>query len=252
VLFIGFLRPDRLARAGVVQQSWTAGSHSQSALETPTVVPQAIWLIGLGDVRRRRLVLLAYAAGLAARGVASRTPGPSAPAPPRRKSRTRSATCSGAPCKRRTSNARHCPPDPLSASSPSRLPVAAGLGFLGLGLSGIFSQLPLSLAIGEMAWGTSNNFSPGFHPLLRAAGGDLLRSGMAERMYNARCSGCPGLPGGLMHSNIAACAMFAATSGSSVATAATIGNRRAGEIEKHGYLERLFSAPSPPAARWAS
>src|SRR5437764_7340771 len=43
-----------------------------------------------------------------------------------------------------------------------------------------------------------------------------------------------------MHSNIAACAMFAATSGSSVATAATIGTVAIGEIQKHGYSERLF------------
>jgi tripartite ATP-independent transporter DctM subunit len=50
----------------------------------------------------------------------------------------------------------------------------------------------------------------------------------------------PWLPGGLMHSNIAACAMFAATSGSSVATAATIGTVALGEVEKRGYSERLF------------
>jgi len=43
-----------------------------------------------------------------------------------------------------------------------------------------------------------------------------------------------------MHSNIAACAMFAATSGSSVATAATIGTVALNEVEKHGYSERLF------------
>jgi tripartite ATP-independent transporter DctM subunit len=43
-----------------------------------------------------------------------------------------------------------------------------------------------------------------------------------------------------MHSNIAACAMIAATSGSSVATAATIGTVALGEVEKRGYSERLF------------
>jgi len=59
-------------------------------------------------------------------------------------------------------------------------------------------------------------------------------------MYNALVLWMPWLPGGLMHSNIAACAMFAATSGSSVATAATIGTVAMGEIEKHGYSERLF------------
>jgi tripartite ATP-independent transporter DctM subunit len=59
-------------------------------------------------------------------------------------------------------------------------------------------------------------------------------------MYSALVLWVPWLPGGLMHSNIAACAMFAATSGSSVATAATIGTVAMGEIKKHGYSERLF------------
>src|SRR5213083_1552135 len=120
------------------------------------------------------------------------------------------------------------------------VPVAAGLGFLGLALSGIYSKLPLSLAMGEIAWGTSNNFLLVAIPFFILLGEILLRSGMAERMYNALVLWVPWLPGGLMHSNIAACAMFAATSGSSVATAATIGTVAMGEIEKHGYSERLF------------
>jgi C4-dicarboxylate transporter, DctM subunit len=120
------------------------------------------------------------------------------------------------------------------------VPVAAGLGILGLVLSGVYSPLPLSLAMGEIAWGTSNNFLLVAIPFFVLLGEILLRSGMAERMYNALVLWMPWLPGGLMHSNIAACAMFAATSGSSVATAATIGTVAMGEIEKHGYSERLF------------
>src|SRR5919198_2032133 len=120
------------------------------------------------------------------------------------------------------------------------VPVAAGLGILGLSLSGIYSKLPLSLAMGEIAWGTSNNFLLVAIPFFVLLGEILLRSGMAERMYNALVLWVPWLPGGLMHSNIAACAMFAATSGSSVATAATIGTVAMGEIKKHGYSERLF------------
>lgn len=120
------------------------------------------------------------------------------------------------------------------------IPVAAGLGILGLSLSGIYSQLPLSLAMGEIAWGTSNNFLLVAIPFFVLLGEILLRSGMAERMYNALVLWVPWLPGGLMHSNIAACAMFAATSGSSVATAATIGTVALGEVEKRGYSERLF------------
>ncbi len=120
------------------------------------------------------------------------------------------------------------------------VPVAAVLGVLGLALSEIYSRLPLSLAMGEMAWATSNNFLLVAIPFFVLLGEILLRSGMAERMYGALVLWMPWLPGGLMHSNIAACAMFAATSGSSVATAATIGTVAMGEIEKRGYSERLF------------
>ncbi len=120
------------------------------------------------------------------------------------------------------------------------VPVAAGLGVLGLALTEFYSRMPLSLAMGEMAWATSNNFLLVAIPFFVLLGEILLRSGMAERMYNAMVQWMPWLPGGLMHSNIAACAMFAATSGSSVATAATIGTVALGEVEKRGYNERLF------------
>src|ERR671930_2375947 len=120
------------------------------------------------------------------------------------------------------------------------VPVAAGLGVMGIVLSEIYSKLPLTLAIGEVAWATSNNFLLVAIPFFVLLGEILLRSGMAERMYNALVLWVPWLPGGLMHSNIAACAMFAATSGSSVATAATIGTVAMGEIKKRGYSERLF------------
>src|SRR3989442_4178928 len=103
------------------------------------------------------------------------------------------------------------------------VPVAAGLGVLGIALSSLYSKLPLTLAIGEVAWATSNNFLLVAIPFFVLLGEILLRSGIAERMYNALVLWVPWLPGGLMHSNIAACAMFAATSGSSVATAPTIG-----------------------------
>jgi tripartite ATP-independent transporter DctM subunit len=120
------------------------------------------------------------------------------------------------------------------------VPVAAVLGFMGLGLSAIYSKLPLSLAMGEISWATSNNFLLVAIPFFVLLGEILLRSGMAERMYSALVLWVPWLPGGLMHTNIVACAMFAATSGSSVATAATIGTVALGEIKKRGYSEQLF------------
>src|SRR5438874_13184078 len=121
------------------------------------------------------------------------------------------------------------------------VPVAAGLGFLGIALSEIYSRLPLTLALGEVAWATSNNFLLVAIPFFVLLGEILLRSGMAERMYNALVLWVPWLPGGLMHSNIGACAMFAATSGSSAATAATISTVSLPEMKKHGYSPSLYT-----------
>jgi TRAP-type C4-dicarboxylate transport system permease small subunit len=67
-LFLAFF--GLIARHGwsVVQQSWVSGSRSQSALQTPTVLPQSIWLVGLALFFLVGLALLAHAAALVARG----------------------------------------------------------------------------------------------------------------------------------------------------------------------------------------
>lgn len=103
------------------------------------------------------------------------------------------------------------------------LPVGAALGLLGFTLDGLFSMLPLTRGIGEIAWSTNNEFLLVSIPLFVLLGEVLLRGGFAERMYGAMSLWLSWLPGGLMHANIGASALFAATSGSSVATAATVG-----------------------------
>ncbi|MFT0548834.1 TRAP transporter large permease [Allopusillimonas ginsengisoli] len=120
------------------------------------------------------------------------------------------------------------------------IPVGAALGLLGLVLDGAYSMLPLSRAIGEVAWATSIEFLLVAIPLFVMLGEILLRSGLAERMYNAMTLWLSWLPGGLMHANIGASALFAATSGSSVATAATVGTVAIPQIKKQGYNESLF------------
>ncbi|HRL22293.1 MAG TPA: TRAP transporter large permease, partial [Alcaligenes sp.] len=120
------------------------------------------------------------------------------------------------------------------------VPVGAALGVLGLILDPLYSMLPLTGALGELSWGTSNEFLLVAIPLFIMLGEILLRSGMAERMYNAMSLWLSWLPGGLMHANIGASALFAATSGSSVATAATVGTVALPQIKKQGYNEPLF------------
>lgn len=120
------------------------------------------------------------------------------------------------------------------------IPVAAALGLLGLALDRIYGTMPLSLALGEVAWSAGKDFLLVTIPMFILLGEILLRAGVAERMYEAMVKWLSWIPGGLMHSNIGACAVFAATSGSSVATAATVGTVALPLVEKHGYDERLF------------
>ena len=107
------------------------------------------------------------------------------------------------------------------------IPAAATLG------------LPLILNIGNLAWETQNDFILVSVPLFLLMGEVLLRSGISERMYSAIAAWVDWLPGRLVHANIAASALFAATSGSSIATAATVGTVALPTFRQRGYDERL-------------
>jgi tripartite ATP-independent transporter DctM subunit len=120
------------------------------------------------------------------------------------------------------------------------VPVAAVMGVLGIALDQFYSFMPLQRAMGEILWNSSSEYILIAVPLFVMLGEILLRAGIAERVYNAIAQWLSWLPGGLMHANIGASAMFAATSGSSVATAATIGTVAIPQIAKRGYDERLF------------
>ena len=120
------------------------------------------------------------------------------------------------------------------------LPIAAVLGWLAIALDALFSPFPLHRAFGEIAWSHSIDFVLIAIPMFIMMGEIMLRSQMADRMYRGVAAWLGWLPGGLMHANIGASALFAATSGSSVATAATIGTTAMPQIDKNGYNERLF------------
>jgi tripartite ATP-independent transporter DctM subunit len=117
---------------------------------------------------------------------------------------------------------------------------AVSVGLLGMSLSQLFSTLPLSSAMGEIAWNTSSEFLLVAIPLYILMGELLVCSGVAGRMYQAVEKWLSWLPGGLMNSNIGASALFATTSGSSVATAATISTLAIPEQERKGYNAPLF------------
>ena len=98
----------------------------------------------------------------------------------------------------------------------------------------------LTSTIASIAWDRMNEFALIAIPLFVLLGELLLRAGIADRMYNALAAWMEGLPGGLLHTNTIACGIFAATSGSSVATAATIGTVAIPTLEKRGYNRRMI------------
>ena len=117
--------------------------------------------------------------------------------------------------------------------------VAGALGVLSLVMMQMFSDAPLWNVMGNKAWETNKNFILVAVPLFLLMGELMLRSGMGERMYGALSRWLVFLPGGLLHTNIASCAVFAACSGSSVATSATISRVSLPSFRQRGYSERL-------------
>ena len=121
------------------------------------------------------------------------------------------------------------------------VPVAAALIVLGLSIGELFSDYPLYRAMGEISWSSSTDFLLLSIPLFVMLGEILLRAGIAAKTYNALDRWLSWLPGGLLQANIGTSALFAATSGSSVATAATITTVALPQGRKYNYSEKLFT-----------
>ncbi len=101
--------------------------------------------------------------------------------------------------------------------------VAAVLGVLGIIAGFAFSARPFGDYLGQMVWGPTTNFVLVAVPLFLLMGEIMLRAGLSDKLYSSLNLWFQRLPGGLLHTNIAACSVFSAISGSSVATAATMG-----------------------------
>ncbi|WP_051213018.1 TRAP transporter large permease [Rubritepida flocculans] len=102
--------------------------------------------------------------------------------------------------------------------------IAAVLGALAFLIGFLFSDRPWWNFAGQTLWGPSSNYVLVAVPLFLLMGEILLRAGLSERLYRALNVWLNRLPGGVLHTNIASCAVFSAISGSSVATAATMGS----------------------------
>jgi len=118
-----------------------------------------------------------------------------------------------------------------------RIGVALGL----VGLFGVYFLLPrpqLSL-LAERAWSSTNTFTLTAVPMFIFMGGLLLRSGITTGMFDALVRWFGRAPGGLAHASAGASAVFAAVSGSSLATAATLGKVACPDMIGRGYSPRL-------------
>ncbi len=115
------------------------------------------------------------------------------------------------------------------------IPIGAVMVALG-SIGGILVfGLPFLNSIGSVVWGVQNENILTAIPLFILMGELLLRAGIADKMYGALSVWLGRLPGGLLHTNIGCCSLFAATTGSSVATAATVGTVALPALNERGY-----------------
>ncbi len=119
------------------------------------------------------------------------------------------------------------------------LHVAFVMFFLSLLGAVVYLGVPAAMEYGTQYWSANNNFVLVSVPLFILLGELLVRGGFTDKMYRSLSDWLSPLPGGLLHSNIGASALFAAVSGSSVATAATIGTVALPAFKQRGYDTRL-------------
>jgi len=115
--------------------------------------------------------------------------------------------------------------------------------FVTLALAGILALVLLGGfqgIIALVAWGAADNWILAAVPLFIFMGNIMLVSGSADDLYTGVSTWLSPLPGGLIHTNIGACAIFAALSGSSTATTATIGSVAIPEQQRRGYDRDLI------------
>jgi C4-dicarboxylate transporter DctM subunit len=103
-----------------------------------------------------------------------------------------------------------------------------------------FSNSSVGLNLAVTFWGHSHSWSLTALPLFILMGEILLRSRLSRDMFKGLAPWLSGLPGRLLHVNVLGCAIFAAVSGSSAATAATIGKMSIPELKSRGYPEGLI------------
>ena len=118
--------------------------------------------------------------------------------------------------------------------------------WIGLTLSGVawvgmqmFSARPAGDAMAMTIWGSASSWTLTALPLFIWMGEILFRTRLSQDMFKGLSPWMQALPGRLLHTNVVGCAIFAAVSGSSAATCATIGKMTLPELLKRGYPEDI-------------
>jgi tripartite ATP-independent transporter DctM subunit len=116
-----------------------------------------------------------------------------------------------------------------------------GLSLLGVAWIGmeLFTVRPAGDAMAVTIWGSLSSWTLTALPLFVWMGEILFRTRLSEDMFKGLAPWLSRLPGRLLHTNIIGCTIFAAVSGSSAATCATIGKMTLPELQKRGYPEDM-------------
>jgi C4-dicarboxylate transporter, DctM subunit len=117
--------------------------------------------------------------------------------------------------------------------------IGAAMGLVGILAVSLGSGFMLWETFGDIVWNTANSFTLVAVPLFVLMGEIILRSGVSRRFYGGLSTLMFGVRGGLAQSNVVGCAIFAAVSGSSTATALTVGTVALPEMRKRGYADSL-------------
>ena len=104
----------------------------------------------------------------------------------------------------------------------------------------LFTSRPVGDAMATTIWGTSSSWTLTALPLFVWMGEILFRTRLSENLFAGLSPWMQKLPGGLIHVNVVGCALFAAISGSSAATVATVGKMSIPELRKRKYPERIL------------
>ncbi|MBQ0749056.1 MAG: TRAP transporter large permease subunit [Roseovarius sp.] len=117
-----------------------------------------------------------------------------------------------------------------------------GFGLIAVGLVAMMlaSSAPAELVFGTKVWGALNIWDLTALPMFIWMGEILFRSRLSSDMFSGLAPLTGRLPGRLLHANIFGCALFAAVSGSSAATTATVGRMSVPELTKRGYDDRMI------------